>query len=341
MPSDAGSHAPSHAPSSQPYTPSYNPSTYNPRESRDPYGRRESRDTSTHRERIERLTTVTRPQPQPQPQPQTQPQPQHIRNDSIVESAADYPEPQHATNGRRHDYDVQAMESDLSPRSAPTKNPIPAPTVSIRSEFPTLNRSRQQQSLACLITVEIPEGNWSPDAEDLRQSSGGSSVPQDEPYGIMRFPTVRTSRSSQFEPQENLDEVAEDLRTRVDNWHGLEFNRYERISCSITNWTMLTIVNFADLASCVSTAICVSGKTVNHGRNWNATCSLRCSFVSRKSGPLTVTINTMIRCPNQNLLGAPSRVPFSSRSTSDPSKGYLVSSINKKKKKKKEEERKR
>lgn len=242
MPSDAGSHAPSHAPSSQPYTPSYNPSTYNPRESRDPYGRRESRDTSTHRERIERLTAVTRPQPQPQPQ--AQPQPQHTRNDSIVESAADYPEPQHVTNGRRHDYDVQAMESDLSPRSAPTKNPIPAPTVSIRSEFPTLNRSRQQQSLACLITVEIPEGNWSPDAEDLRQSSGGSSVPQDEPYGIMRFPTVRTSRSSQFEPQENLDEVAEDLRTRVDNWHGLEFNRYERISCSITNWIMLTIVNF-------------------------------------------------------------------------------------------------
>lgn len=119
------------------------------------------------------------------------------------------------------------MESDLSPRSGHTKNPIPAPIVSIRSEFPTLSRSRQQQSLACLITVEVPEGNWSPDAEDLRHSTGGgAAVPQDEPYGIMRFPTVRESRSSQFEPQENLDDVAESLRRRVDNWHGLEFQRY-------------------------------------------------------------------------------------------------------------------
>lgn len=235
LPSDAGSHATS---TQQPYTPSYNPSAYNPRDSRDPYNRRESRDTSAHRERIERLGVATRPlAPSPSQQPQhfqhhhhqqhQQQQQHHGRSDSIGESAADYPEPPtHSTNGRRHDYDVQAMESDLSPRSQPTKNPIPAPTVSIRSEFPTMNRSRQQQSLACLITVEVPEGNWSPDAEDLRQSSGGTAVPQDEPYGIMRFPTVRTSHSSHFEPQENLDEVAEDLRNRVDNWHGLEFNRY-------------------------------------------------------------------------------------------------------------------
>ena len=270
LPSDAGSHS------------------YNPRESRDPYSRRESRDTSHHRERIERLTSVTRPQ--------------HTRNDSIAESAAqsaaqsaaatDYPDAQHQVNGRRHDYDVQAMESDLSPRAPPTKNPIPAPTVSIRSEFPTLSRSRQQQSLACLITVEVPEGNWSPDAEDLRHSSGNAAVPQDEPMGIMRFPTVRTSRSSQFEPQqENLDDAAEDLRTRVDNWHGLEFHRY--VIFPLYLCVMLGFLTSTDLESCVYMATCALEKTVNRGKSWNATCLLRCSSVSRKSGFQTAITNTM------------------------------------------------
>lgn len=287
LPSDAGSHS------------------YNPRESRDPYSRRESRDTTNHRERVERLTQVSRPQ--------------HTRNDSIAESAAqsavqsavqsapDYPDAQHQVNGRRHDYDVQAMESDLSPRAAPTKNPIPAPTVSIRSEFPTLSRSRQQQSLACLITVEVPEGNWSPDAEDLRHSSGNAAVPQDEPMGIMRFPTVRTSRSSQFEPQqENLDDAAEDLRTRVDNWHGLEFHRY--VISPLYSCGMLNFLTSADLASCVYMATCELEKTVNRGKSWNATCLPRCSSVSRRSGSRTAITNTMTcrRSPP----GLHSKAPF-------------------------------
>lgn len=115
------------------------------------------------------------------------------------------------------------MESDLSPRPAVTKNPIPAPTVTIRSEFPTLNRSRQQQSLTCLITVEVPEGSWQPDASDL--TANGKDQPQDEPYGAMRFPPNQEPKPIPHESQENLDDLAEDLRNKVDNWHGLEFNR--------------------------------------------------------------------------------------------------------------------
>lgn len=177
------------------------------RDSRDVYSsRRDSKDTSNQRERIERLTSTSRP-------------PHHSRNGSAAGSSGDYHE-------RRHDYDVQAMESDLSPRAASSgsKNPIPAPIVTIRSEFPTLNRSRQQQSLTCLITVEMPEGNWRPDAEDLRNGSTSSSHPKDEPYPS-RFPSVPESRPV-FEPQENLDDIAEELRAKVDNWHGLEFQRY-------------------------------------------------------------------------------------------------------------------
>jgi hypothetical protein len=190
--------------------------SYNNRDSRDNWARRDSRDTGNtgshrERERVERMTTGSRQQ--------------HSRNGSAAGSSGDY-DAQQQSNGRRHDYDVQAMESDLSPRAAPMKNPIPAPTVTIRSEFPTLNRSRQQQSLTCLVTVEVPEGVWHPDSDDLRQTSSGASQPQDEPYGgVVRFPTA-DARSIQYEPQENLDEIAEDLRTRVDNWHGLEFSRY-------------------------------------------------------------------------------------------------------------------
>jgi hypothetical protein len=116
------------------------------------------------------------------------------------------------------------MESDLSPRPGVTKNPIPAPIVTVRSEFPTMNRSRQQQSLTCLITVEVPEGNWRPDVDDLRHPPAGQSQ-LDEPY-TGRFGGSQDARSIQYEPAENLEEIAEDLRNRVDNWHGLEFQRY-------------------------------------------------------------------------------------------------------------------
>lgn len=175
---------------------------------RDPYARRDSRDTGSQRERVERLTAGSR---------------QHHRNESGAASSGDF-EGHPPVNGRRHDYDVQSMESELSHRTVAMKNPIPAPTVTIRSEFPTMNRSRQQQPLACLITVEMPEGNWRPDSDDLKRTSAGLSVPQEEPVS-MRLSNAAESRSMQLEPQENLDEIAEELRMRVDNWHGLEFQR--------------------------------------------------------------------------------------------------------------------
>lgn len=183
------------------------------RDSRDVYSRRDSH-TSAQRDRVERLTASRQ---------------QHSRNDSGATgagSAGEYNnEGQHHSTGRRHDYDVQAMESDLSPRQGAMKNPIPAPIVTVRSEFPTLNRSRQQQSLTCLVTVEVPDGNWRPDVEDLRHAPPVQSQPPEDIYSPVRAPSVQGSRSLPYEPQENLEEITEDLRTRVDNWHGLEFQR--------------------------------------------------------------------------------------------------------------------
>lgn len=150
---------------------------------------------------------------------------QHSRSDSGAtgcgHSSVDYSEPQQA-NSRRHDYDVQSMETSLTPRNH-TKNPIPPPTVTVRSEFPTLNRSRQQQSLTCLVTVEVVDGKWRPDPEDIRSPP---AIFPDSPDNISMPRTPDRPRLDI--PREHPDvlaRVAEQLRTKVDNWHGLDFPR--------------------------------------------------------------------------------------------------------------------
>ena len=156
---------------------------------------------------------------------------QHTRNESVP-SSGEYGESHHTT-GRRHDYDVQSMETALSsPRASLTKNPIPAPTVTVRSEYPTLTRSRQQQSLTCLVTIEVPEGKWRPDPADLRGAPILPSTQQDSATFSARpkSPTQNQQSDWQVESPEVLDEITEDLRVRVDNWHGLDFQRYEIFS---------------------------------------------------------------------------------------------------------------
>lgn len=218
---------------------------FSSRDSRETSMRRDSRDTASQRERVDRLTVGSRNQ--------------HSRNGSETigaTSSVDHSDHQHSSTGRRHDYDVQAMESDLSPRPGAMKNPIPAPTVTIRSEFPTLNRSRQQQPLTCLITVEVPEGTWRPDSDDLRHATSH----QDD-YNAIHSPAVTDNRSIviPYEPQETLNEIAEELRTRVDNWHGLEFNRFGklrlhgqmRVGKDRDSWQELECYLFAEMLICV------------------------------------------------------------------------------------------
>jgi hypothetical protein len=168
----------------------------------------------------------------------------HGRNNStgtgMASSQGDYPD---SHTGRRHDYDVQAMESELnSPRSSITRNPIPAPTVTVKSEYPTLTRSKQPQTLTCLITVEVPEGKWFPHPEDLRtsapQGQHDMTQQQQQHHNHHHHPQEKEvvgppqgDRSGWVvESQEELEEITEDLRMRVENWHGLDFTRYVRTS---------------------------------------------------------------------------------------------------------------
>ncbi|KAL1954996.1 hypothetical protein VTO42DRAFT_349 [Malbranchea cinnamomea] len=209
--------------------------------------RRDSRETSIQRERVERLTGASR---------------QHMRNDSGTTGAAssgDYTDVHHQNAGRRHDYDVQAMESNLSPRPGVMKNLIPAPTVTIRSEFPTLNRSRQQQPLTCLVTIESPEGTWQPDPEMLRQAAPTSPLPQETLNSPFQRHASRNFHNVPYESQETLDEITEELRLRVDNWHGLEFQRFGklrlygvlRVGKDRSSWQELECYLFTDMLICV------------------------------------------------------------------------------------------
>lgn len=189
-----------------------------PRESRESHPHQREKDS---RERIEKYGSA--------------PRHAHARNESAgtgVASSGEYGESQpthsgHPNGGRRHDYDVQSMETALSsPRASLTKNPIPAPTVTVRSEYPTLSRSRQQQSLTCLVTIEVPEGKWSPDPADLRGAPTMPMMHQENHFGGPKAPEQGRGGDWMTESLETLEEITEDLRVRVDNWHGLDFQRY-------------------------------------------------------------------------------------------------------------------
>lgn len=161
----------------------------------------------------------------------------HARSDSEatgVASSGGYPETTQSGPPRRHDYDVQAMETSIaSPRTA-TRNPIPAPTVTVKSEFPTINRSQQQQTLTCLVTIEVPDSQWRPDPEDLQAVPPLPQLRPEETYAAAAAATAAAAPPSParvaprfypYESPEVLQEMTNNLRNRVENWHGLDFSR--------------------------------------------------------------------------------------------------------------------
>ena len=185
----------------------------------------------------------------------------HVRSDSEatgVASSGGYPETMQSGPPRRHDYDVQAMETSLSSPRAVARNPIPAPIVTVRSEFPTINRSRQQQTLTCLVTVEVPDNKWRPDPEDL-QAAPPLAPPRTEEVVRAPSPARSAPRFYPYESPEVLSEMTENLRNRVDNWHGLDFSRFGklrlygtlRVGKDKVSWQELECFLFAEMLICV------------------------------------------------------------------------------------------
>jgi hypothetical protein len=153
----------------------------------------------------------------------------HNRNNSAITEtpSGGYQETTSSGPPRRHDYDVQSMESSLvSPRASVARNPIPPPAVSVRSEFPTLNRSRHQQTLTCLVTIEVPDNKWRPDPDDLRPTPPVPALRPEDTYARPPSPAQSAPRFYPYESPEVLEEMTRSLRSRVENWHGLDFSRY-------------------------------------------------------------------------------------------------------------------
>lgn len=224
----------------------------------------------------------------------------HGRNESAdtgMVSTNDYAETHH-TAARRHDYDVQSMETSLSSPRHAAKNPIPAPTVTVRSEFPTLSKSRQQQSLTCLVTVEVVDGKWQPNPDDLRSPPSAPSVAAEEYSERPRTGSVRTTRhqraaDSVYEETPALSEVKEELYRRVDNWHGLDFGRFGklllhgivRVGKDRQSWQELECYLFTEMLICVKEKKMMS----NASQQWDSEdpkhksrCTLKGSILIKK-----------------------------------------------------------
>lgn len=219
---------------------------------------------------------------------------QHFRSDSGATGLASSGDYAATHDGRRHDYDVQSMESSLSSPRNMLKSPIPAPTVTVRSEFPTLNRSRQQQSLTCLVTVEVVDGKWRADPEDVRGAPPLPSIASaTEAFSRPRSPARGRPFDTPYESEEALNEITEDLQARVDNWHGLDFSRFGklrlhghvRVGKDRQSWQELECYLFSEMLICVK-----EKKVAQQPAQWDAAepapkktkCTLKGSILIKK-----------------------------------------------------------
>lgn len=184
---------------------------------------------------------------------------QHTRNNSGttgMASLSEFADPQ--APPRRHDYDVQSMETSLSNPQAHAKDTIPAPTVAVKSEFPTITRSRQQQALTCLVTVEVPAGQFRPRLSDPRPVPPRATGPPSE-YGSIRPPPVKPINRSIRYSEQRMEELTVDLQSKVDNWHGLDFSRFGklklhsqiRVGKDRRSWQDLDCYLFDEMLICV------------------------------------------------------------------------------------------
>lgn len=216
---------------------------------------------------------------------------------STIAPTTDYAETQHT---RRQDFDAQSMRTSSSAGRRATRNPIPAPTVTVRSEFPTLSKSRQQQSLTCLVTVEVVDGKWQANAEDMRAASSNQSGPEDMQNKAKSFRSQESHRPidsvhEAYSYKENLETAKHELFKRVDHWHGLDVTRFGRLILHGTmrvgkdrqSWQELECYLFEEML------ICVKEKKVasNESQHWDGAdpaskargkCTLKGSILIKK-----------------------------------------------------------
>ncbi|KAI5787333.1 Pleckstrin homology domain-containing protein [Pyronema domesticum] len=207
---------------------------------------------------------------------------------------------------QEHDlYSVSQESNEPSPR-APVANPIPPPTLTVKSEFPTLTRSKDQQTVTCLITVEVPEKKWQPHLEELppipgqQQGQFEQQYPPSSPTGRSQYSFERqdTASARQRErdlelererEEEMLSQITEELRNRVENWHGLDFNRFGklrlhgtiRVGKDCQAWQELECYLFSEMLICVKEKK-VASSNGQGPRKKSVKCTLKGSILIKK-----------------------------------------------------------
>lgn len=91
------------------------------------------------------------------------------------------------------------------------------PTLTLRSEYARLSPMNQKQTLACVVTVEVPQSNWKAHAEDAvqpRRLADTRSV-------LSKESDVSAENAAVEAQQQDLERVAEALKERINNFHGL------------------------------------------------------------------------------------------------------------------------
>ncbi|KAI9804102.1 MAG: hypothetical protein M1825_001504 [Sarcosagium campestre] len=219
---------------------------------------------------------------------------QHARNDSTTTGGStDYPDHVPNGTGRRHDYDVHSMETDFSsPRNSTIKAQVPPPTVTVRSEFPTLTKSRTSQALTCLVTVEVSHQRWKTEAEDTRNQGQVVQTSRPDWEGRPQSPAAGQPINYSSETPEVLETVTESLRSRVENWHGLDFRRFGklrlygnvRVGKDRQSWQELECFLFDEML------ICVKERKGTNSQEWDESsgkpkstrCTLKGSILIKK-----------------------------------------------------------
>lgn len=217
---------------------------------------------------------------------------QHSRNNSGNASSGDY---QSHEPTRRHDYDVHAMETNVVEQPIKDhRNMIPSPLVMVRSEFPTITRSNHQQTLTCLVTVEVPEARWRQQHEDQLQTTI-SPPAQQQPQLLIPAPLqparpVKQIPFTQARPSHELNRLTADLKSRVDNWHGLEFSRFGnlrlhgtlRVGKDQRSWQELECYLFGEMLICVKEKRNTLPPVVTDDGHQLTRCTLKGSILIKK-----------------------------------------------------------
>lgn len=214
---------------------------------------------------------------------------QHSRNNSGNEVPGDLTE--NSASSRQHASDVHHLESTVVDEPIkPRRTTVPSPVVLVRSEFPTVTRSNQQQSLTCLVTVEVPESR---NRHYIENSISSISTVKPRIDSVMReesflFPAGDDRRMS-FQSPHELNQLTADLEAKVENWHGLEFTRFGalrlhgtyRIGKDLKLWQELECYLFDEMLICVKEKK-NGGTVMTHNGRQLKRCTLKGSILIRR-----------------------------------------------------------